>query len=200
MRFRNLAGLSLAVALAPAAAWAQTVQTFEDVSPCNNTGGQGDPVGIYGPVNYNTQFACYGWDQPPYAAHSLPNRVSAVFEGTNVNNSTGTFNFTGGPVTFDGAWFAGFETNAVSFALWLGGAPVWASGVLVTTDVSTFLSSGYSGLVDRVDVNGTSVQWVMDDVTFHTSAVPEPASIALLGTGLVGLYGVARRRRGYKQV
>ncbi len=192
MRFRNLASLSLAIAFAPAAAFAQTVQTFEDAVPCDGFGS----LGAYGPVNYNHQFTCYSTPQFPYTPHSGTNRVYAGNE-TIHNLTSGTFNFTGGPVVFNGAWFSGYPTNAVSFALWLGGVPVWASGPLNTSDVPTFLSSGYSGLVDRVDVNGTSVQWVMDDVTFNSSSstVPEPASLTLLGTGLVGLYGAARRRR-----
>jgi hypothetical protein len=193
MRFRLLAGASFALLLAiPAKSWAQTVQTFEDFTPCDNARGN---VGTYGSVNYNNQFTCYAFDQPPFTAHSGTNRVYAG-NSTVSNTPTGIFDFTGGPVTFDGAWFAGSTDNSVSFNLFLGGLPVWASGVLFPTDVPSFLSSGYSGMVDRVQVFGTGLNWVMDDVTFNasTSTVPEPASLTLLATGLVLVFGAARRR------
>lgn len=164
----------------------QTVLSFEDFTPCDNGGGN---VGMYGTVNFNHQFTCYSWAQSPYNASSGTNRV--YVSGQN----SGTFNFTT-PSVFNGASFAGYDS--VYFDMYLNGSLVSTSGPITLSGTPTFLSSGYNGQVDQVVVNGTNGQFVMDDVTFGAATItttPEPGSLALLGTGLVGLVPMLRRKR-----
>lgn len=102
---------------------------------------------------------------------------------------------------FDGASFSGY--SGVTFELWRNGALVHTSASLpdapsTTPYGPTFLSSGYTGPVDKVVVSGVQGYYAMDDFSFSAvSSVPEPASNALilLGLGLV----IAGRRQYFDQ-
>ena len=58
---------------------------------------------------------------------------------------------------------------------------------------------GFLGTGHSIEFAGVANQIVFDDVTFGNvvpgDTVPEPASVALFGSGLIGLYGFARRRK-----
>jgi len=141
----------------------------------------------YGDITWYGAWTHYGFDQPPYNAHTPPQRVY-----TGLADSK--FTFDNAPVAFDGAWFAGPITTTVEFQGYLNNALVFTSAVLTTSDVPTFLSSGYNGAVDRVDVVSNAPDfYIMDDVTYETG-IPEPGSLILMGTGLAGLAGYIRRK------
>lgn len=173
-----------AVVIAAAPAGAQTVLTFDDI-PCDNT-----PLTLYGGVNFNGQFTCYTSPQPPYTAHSGAGRIYDAI-------SPSTFNFAS-PTTFSGAWFAGQPDATVQFELFFEGVMVGSSATLTTSETPMFLSGGYGGTVDAVSVVSNRPDfWVMDDLTFGAAVTttPEPASLALFATGLMGLGGLTYRRR-----
>ena len=79
---------------------------------------------------------------------------------------------------------AGYASNSLIFSQSISLSGTWQ---LYTVN--------WSG-VDRVDFSGdNSTLVVIDDITTNAVSAPEPASLALVGTGLIGMFGVARRKK-----
>lgn len=172
--------------LAPAAS--ATVLTFDDLP------GEGLVPGQYGGLDWSasTWFA-FSAEQAPFAAHSGEHRVTLGWDSSEGGSGI-RFN---APALFQGAYFAGFDGVEVSFKLYLNGQLVGSSGTLQASGIATFLSSGYSGLVDRITVaSNDHANFVMDDFTF-SAAVPEPQSAALVLAGLAVVGATARRRLAF---
>lgn len=208
------AGAVAILCLAGAPAAAQQVLTFdvapEDVPALRAALGSGTPVdgirfdpgtrwqlstGSFGPT-YAGQFNCRS---APYCP--TPNGIGPG--GT----SYGLFGFVT-PQRFYGAWVSGPATlglppgvggdpNRVYWELLVGGSVVHTSAVLDVTPAPQFLGVTYAGLVDAVRLNGSAGATVIDDITYGGAAAvaPEPGTVTLLGLGLAGVAGVARRRR-----
>lgn len=88
----------------------------------------------------------------------------------------------------------------VFLRIFSGSTQIGGSSVVANmNDIMDQTISWTGAAFDRAELEYGSVGLaiVVDDVTFNNNAIatPEPASLALLATGLVGIGGVVRRRR-----
>ncbi len=175
-------------------------------------------VGNIGAVNAGTiGITGDGWSGT-YSL-TLLNGTNGALYGTSVTNpnnawsfnfSSGNFSMDGGTLTAGGFSYLpasgtladnGNGTYTASYSFGFGPAPAVA-----TTTTWDITQTGNSIILTTLDteldgINGTSftnifgtVSPVMDG-TASVSAVPVPAAVWLFGSGLMGLVGVARKRK-----
>lgn len=122
--------------------------------------------------------------------HNIGESPVAVsgFGGFEANFGNGTFSFTGGAASFDGAWAIAVK-QARCFGVWTFAAGTYSGGSFEGNWVSAGKDPGCSlDDAERTRISHLSLYGPLP------TTVSEPGTLALLGMGLVG-FGLARRRR-----
>ena len=109
------------------------------------------------------------------------------------------------PFTFNGADFTSFATNDAywqysSRAITIGAFDaannfVGSCGATLSPNSYNFLTCNIANVTTLVFYNdGENTGWLMDDFTYNAGTTPEPGTLVLLGSSVLGIFGTLRRK------
>jgi hypothetical protein len=214
---------ALALAMTAAASAGTVVLTFEGIAPSTPYGSAYAPIGTY----YSGLGVSFSSNADALCLNTPSVTCSNTSRGGqgDPNSQSGGLIFLTGSQTYMN-YSSGFTTGFSMFytAFRYGGSfnvydgvdgtgNILASGLLPTTPSTCdgdiydaqfcpFVAVGvsFSGTAQSIGFGGGADQIIFDDVTFGSATpgnVPEPSSMILLGTGLLGLAGGVRRKIGF---
>ena len=134
---------------------------------------------------------------------------NGIVSGTNIafgnsSNITIDRSISGEAFNFQSAWLTAAWHDGLNIQVVgkLSGATIYSTTVTVDTDSPTLFTFNYLGIDTLLftssggtsaGLGGSGVDFAMDDFSF--SAVPIPPALYLFGSGLLGLVGVAKRKK-----
>lgn len=140
-----------------------------------------------GAVNYNS-----------YPSSYQHGTVSGVMSAFNYFGNSPVYIdlITGGTFDFNGAYMAGtVSPQYITFEGWNNGVQLYtSSSILLSYTATQWIELNWTG-IDRLIINNCCTNWTMDDFTYEITSVPIPSAIWLFGSGLLGLIGIARRKK-----
>lgn len=140
-----------------------------------------DTVSVTGPAGF-TAFSFQISHMPTNTAPDTPNGGGIVFDATLNNGHTDTFEF------YPSSGGGGMTDKTTGFAIFLNS--ISAPALYNQDDLHPVISDG----TFQYSLNGNLPLDYTVSITPDTGATPEPSSLVLLGTGVLGLAGAVRRR------
>jgi hypothetical protein len=184
----------LTLLCANTAASASTIVTFEDVAITYGS----SP--LYGTANLLDGYAgISGWNGIGQAwGTPAGSGLNEAIDNQWFYGSEGELVFDHAPVIFEGAYYKSYAADpsapVTSIELYYQGNLVHSILDPRASSSLVWLASGYNGFVDKVLIRGGVEGFAIDNLTYTIAAVPEPATTALLFSGMA-MVAMSRRHK-----